>query len=109
MGKPELSVELQLVSKGGIVRQDGLSVKKAHHRVAFRAVLAILGRGEHARGAVCSIPKVNARVHDDVHLRACPVAVVGDVHFGHESYVAIIVWEHRTMRENRSAFSHNHE
>ena len=31
VGKQKLSVELQLVSKGGIVRQDGLSVKKANH------------------------------------------------------------------------------
>lgn len=35
--------------------------------------------------------------------------VLCDVHFGRESYVATIVWEHRTTRENRSAFSHNHE
>lgn len=35
--------------------------------------------------------------------------VLCDVHFGRTSYVATIVWEHRTTRENRSAFSHNHE
>lgn len=35
--------------------------------------------------------------------------VLCDVHFGRKSYVATIVWEHRTTRENRSTFSHNHE
>lgn len=28
---------------------------------------------------------------------------------GSECYVATIVWQHRTTRENRAAFSHNHE
>ncbi|OUO58467.1 site-specific DNA-methyltransferase [Olsenella sp. An270] len=35
--------------------------------------------------------------------------VLCDVHFGRSSYVATIVWQHRTTRENRAAFSHNHE
>ena len=32
-----------------------------------------------------------------------------DACFGHSSYLATIVWEHRTTRENRAVFSHNHE
>ena len=35
--------------------------------------------------------------------------VLCDTLFGRDRFVANIVWEHRTTRENRSAFSHNHE
>lgn len=35
--------------------------------------------------------------------------VLCDVCFGRESHISTIVWEHRTTRENRAAFSHNHE
>lgn len=35
--------------------------------------------------------------------------VLCDTAFGRGSYVATIVWEHRTTRENRATFSHNHE
>lgn len=35
--------------------------------------------------------------------------VLADGVFGRENFLATIVWEHRTSRENRRAFSHNHE
>lgn len=35
--------------------------------------------------------------------------VLCDTHFGQSGYVATVVWEHRSTRENRTAFSHNHE
>lgn len=35
--------------------------------------------------------------------------VLCDTSFGMEKYVATVVWEHRSTRENRTAFSHNHE
>ena len=35
--------------------------------------------------------------------------VLCDAIFGRDSYQATIVWQHRTTRENRAAFSHNHE
>ena len=35
--------------------------------------------------------------------------VLADRVFGRPSFVATVVWEHRTTRENRRVFSHNHE
>jgi adenine-specific DNA-methyltransferase len=35
--------------------------------------------------------------------------VLADRLFGREAFVATIVWQHRTTRENRRAFSNNHE
>lgn len=35
--------------------------------------------------------------------------VLADSVFGRDRYLATIAWEHRTTRENRRAFSHNHE
>ncbi len=35
--------------------------------------------------------------------------VLADRLFGRAAFVATIVWEHRTSRENRRVFSHNHE
>jgi adenine-specific DNA-methyltransferase len=35
--------------------------------------------------------------------------ILCDTTFGRNSFVATVVWEHRTTRENRASFSHNHE
>lgn len=35
--------------------------------------------------------------------------VLCDTVFGRSAYQATVVWQHRTTRENRAAFSHNHE
>lgn len=35
--------------------------------------------------------------------------VICDEIFGRENFLATVVWEHRTSRENRKAFSNNHE
>ena len=35
--------------------------------------------------------------------------ILCDTYFGRETFQATIVWQHRTTRENRAAFSHNHE
>jgi len=38
------------------------------------------------------------------HLR-----LIGEETFGQKNYVTTIIWQHRTSRENRKAFSNNHE
>lgn len=35
--------------------------------------------------------------------------IIADKIFGYENYIATIIWQHRTTRENRSIFSNNHE
>lgn len=44
---------------------------------------------------------------DDSELHYLKVAA--DTVFGRSNFAATIVWEHRTTRENRRVFSHNHE
>jgi adenine-specific DNA-methyltransferase len=44
---------------------------------------------------------------DDRELHYLKVAA--DEVFGRKNYVTTVVWQHRTSRENRRAFSHNHE
>jgi len=44
---------------------------------------------------------------DDSELHYLKVAT--DNIFGRDNFVSTIVWEHRTTRENRNVFSHNHE